>query len=105
MLREFLLPLVKYFTPFNIFRYLTFRSAYAAVTALLISYILGPWLIDRLRVLKFGQSVRLDGPQSHLAKTGTPTMGGLLIILSVLLSVVLWIDKQVNIVGLHFRRL
>ncbi|HAL93164.1 MAG TPA: phospho-N-acetylmuramoyl-pentapeptide-transferase [Spirochaetaceae bacterium] len=92
MLREFLLPLVKYFTPFNIFRYLTFRSAYAAVTALLISYILGPWLIDRLRVLKFGQSVRLDGPQSHLAKTGTPTMGGLLIILSVLLSVVLWID-------------
>ena len=62
MLREFLLPLVKYFTPFNIFRYLTFRSAYAAVTALLISYVLGPWLIDRLRVLKFGQSVRLDGP-------------------------------------------
>ncbi|TXT42205.1 MAG: phospho-N-acetylmuramoyl-pentapeptide-transferase [Spirochaetes bacterium] len=71
MLREFLLPLVKYFSPLNIFRYLTFRSAYAAVTALLIVYLFGPTVIARLRVLKFGQSVRADGPQSHLAKTGT----------------------------------
>lgn len=92
MLREIFLPLVKYFTPFNIFRYLTFRSAYAAVTALLVCYLFGPWLIKRLRVLKFGQSIRIDGPETHLAKTGTPTMGGILIILSVIVSVVLWID-------------
>ncbi len=94
MLREIFLPLIKYFTPFNIFRYLTFRSAYAAITALLICYLVGPWLIKRLRVLKFGQSIRTDGPETHLAKTGTPTMGGLLIILSVLVSVLLWIDVK-----------
>ena len=92
MLRELLLPLVKYFSAFNIFRYLTFRSAYAAVTALLIVYLFGPAVIRRLRVLKFGQSVRLDGPQSHLVKTGTPTMGGVLIILGVAVSVILWQD-------------
>ncbi len=94
MLRELFIPLIKYFTPFNIFRYLTFRSAYAAVTALVICYLIGPSLIERLRVLKFGQSIRTDGPQTHLAKTGTPTMGGVLIILSVLVSVVLWIDVK-----------
>lgn len=94
MLRELLLPLVKYFSPFNIFRYLTFRSAYAAVTALLIVYLFGPAVIERLRVLKFGQSVRLDGPQTHFAKTGTPTMGGILIIVSVFLSVTLWQDVR-----------
>ncbi len=94
MLREFLLPLVKYFSPFNIFRYLTFRSAYAAVTALLIVYLFGPAVIARLRVLKFGQSVRTDGPQSHLAKTGTPTMGGVLIIAGVAVSVLLWQDLR-----------
>lgn len=94
MLREIFLPLIRYFTPFNIFRYLTFRSAYAAITALIISYLLGPWLIKRLQVLKFGQSIRIDGPQTHLAKTGTPTMGGILIILSVLVSVILWMDVK-----------
>lgn len=94
MLRELLLPLVKYFTPFNIFRYLTFRSAYAAVTALVICYLFGPMVIERLRVLKFGQAVRTDGPQTHLAKTGTPTMGGVLIILAVVISVVLWVDVR-----------
>jgi len=94
MLRELLLPLVKYFSAFNIFRYLTFRSAYAAVTALLIVYLFGPSVIRKLKVLKFGQSVRQDGPQSHLAKTGTPTMGGVLIILGVAVSVVLWQDVR-----------
>lgn len=94
MLRELLLPLVRYFSPFNIFRYLTFRSAYAAVTALLILYFFGPPVIRRLRVLKFGQSIRMDGPQSHLVKTGTPTMGGILIIISVALSVLLWQDLR-----------
>ena len=85
-------PLVKYFSALNIFKYLTFRSAYAAITALLIAFLLGPWLIERLRELKFGQSVREDGPESHLAKTGTPTMGGILIILAVAVSVLLWQD-------------
>ncbi len=94
MLRELLLPLVKYFTPFNIFRYLTFRSAYAAITALIICYLFGPLVIERLRVLKFGQSIRTDGPQTHLAKTGTPTMGGVLIIIAVVISVVLWVDVR-----------
>ena len=92
MLRELLLPLVKYFSPFNIFKYLTFRSAYAAVTALLLVYLFGPLVIERLRVLKFGQSIRTDGPQSHLAKSGTPTMGGILIIAAVASAVLLWQD-------------
>lgn len=94
MLRELLLPLVKYFSPFNIFRYLTFRSMYGALTALLIVYLFGPSVIEKLRVLKFGQSIRTDGPQSHLAKTGTPTMGGILIIASVTISVILWQDVR-----------
>jgi len=94
MLRELLLPLVKYFSPFNIFRYLTFRSAYAAITALLIVFLFGPTVIRKLGVLKFGQSVREDGPQSHLAKMGTPTMGGILIIVGVAVSVMLWQDVR-----------
>jgi len=85
-------PLVSFFSPLNVFRYLTFRSAYAAVTALLIAFLLGPWMIGKLRVLKFGQTVRSDGPESHLAKSGTPTMGGLLIILAVSIGVLLWSD-------------
>lgn len=94
MLRELLLPLVKYFSPLNIFRYLTFRSAYAAITALLVVFLFGPAVIRRLRVLKFGQAVRDNGPQSHLAKSGTPTMGGVLIILAVSAAVVLWQDVR-----------
>lgn len=92
MLLEWLYPLVAYFSPLNVFRYLTFRSAYAAVTALLICFLLGPALIERLRLLKFGQSVRSCGPESHLAKAGTPTMGGLLIIIAVASAVLLWGD-------------
>ncbi len=92
MFLELLYPLVKYFSPLNVFKYLTFRSAYAAVTALLIAFLFGPWLIERLRVLKFGQSVRSDGPESHQSKSGTPTMGGLLIILAVAVAVLLWSD-------------
>ncbi len=92
MLLELLYPLVKYFSALNIFKYLTFRSAYAAITALLIAFLFGPWVIERLRVLKFGQSVRADGPETHLAKSGTPTMGGILIILAVAFSVFLWGD-------------
>ena len=92
MFREFLLPLVKNFTFLNIFQYITFRAAYAAITALFISFIFGPWLIRRLELWKAGQEVREDGPRTHLAKSGTPTMGGLLIIFSVIVAVILWQD-------------
>ncbi|MBU0934809.1 MAG: phospho-N-acetylmuramoyl-pentapeptide-transferase [Spirochaetes bacterium] len=92
MFLEWIYPLVKYFTPLNVFRYLTFRSAYAAVTALLLAFLFGPKVIEKLREIKFGQSIRADGPQSHIAKTGTPTMGGVLILLAVSAAVVLWVD-------------
>ncbi len=92
MLLEWLFPLVKYFTPLNVFRYLTFRSAYAAVTALLLAFLFGPVIIEALRKFKFGQSIRSDGPQSHLIKTGTPTMGGILILAAVTSATLLWVD-------------
>jgi phospho-N-acetylmuramoyl-pentapeptide-transferase len=90
--KEFLYPLVKYFTPFNIFQYITFRAAYAAVTSLLIVFLFGPWIIGLLRRLKAGQEIRGDGPKTHLAKSGTPTMGGVMIILAIVVSVLLWQD-------------
>jgi len=92
MLYHLLYPLHKTFSGFNVFRYLTFRTAGAVITALLVSFILGPWIIGRLRALKVGQQVRDDGPQTHLTKQGTPTMGGLLIIAAITLSVLLWSD-------------
>ena len=92
MFLEFLYPLVKYFTPFNVFQYLTFRGAYAAITTLALCYLLGPRIIEALRRLKVGQSIRNDGPETHLAKGGTPTMGGVMIIVSVIISVILWMD-------------
>ena len=92
MFLEWIYPLEKYFSALNVFRYLTFRSAYAAVTALLIAFLFGPAIIERLKIFKFGQSIRSDGPQTHLAKSGTPTMGGVFIILSVTLAVLLWVD-------------
>lgn len=92
MILKWIYPLVRYFTPLNVFRYLTFRSAYAAVTALLLAFLFGPVIIERLRQLKLGQSIRLDGPQSHLTKSGTPTMGGLLILAAVSAATLLWVD-------------
>ena len=100
MLLEFLYPLVRYFTPFNVFLYLTFRGAYAALTTLLICFIFGNRIIEVLRGLKIGQAVRGDGPESHLAKSGTPTMGGAFIILSVLISMLLWGDLDNNMIWL-----
>ncbi len=67
------------FTPFRVFQYATFRTGMASLTALGISIALGPWMIARLREFQIGQHIREDGPQSHLKKAGTPTMGGLLI--------------------------
>jgi len=77
---------------FNVFRYITFRTAYAALTALLISFILGPWLIRRMSEIKLGQFIREEGPQSHQKKAGTPTMGGILINLAILIPTLLWAD-------------
>jgi phospho-N-acetylmuramoyl-pentapeptide-transferase len=80
---------------FNLIRYLSFRAGAASATALLIGLLLGPWLIGWLRAKQGkGQPIRTDGPQSHLAKRGTPTMGGLLILTSVAISVLLWMDLR-----------
>ncbi len=76
--------------PLNVFRYITFRTAYASITALLISLVVGHWLIGKLRSWQIGQPVREEGPETHLAKRGTPTMGGILIIGSVVVSTLLW---------------
>ncbi len=95
MLYLLLYPLVKYFSGFNIFKYITFRAAYAAIAALLISFLAGPPLIRKIKSLKLGQKVRDDGPKTHLAKSGIPTMGGLLIIISIVAAVLLFQDPSV----------
>ncbi|HBG93692.1 MAG: phospho-N-acetylmuramoyl-pentapeptide-transferase [Nitrospirae bacterium GWF2_44_13] len=92
MLYNFLYSLNTWFSPLNVFRYITFRSALAVLTAMLITFILGPKVIKRLGRFSVTQQVRDDGPQTHLGKTGTPTMGGVLIIISILVTVLLWGD-------------
>ncbi len=92
MFLKLIYPLVKFFTPLNVFRYISFRSAYAALTALVIAFLFGPRIIEALRKLKVGQAIRDDGPQSHLKKGGTPTMGGVLVIVSVVFAAILWQD-------------
>ena len=77
---------------FAVFKYLTFRGILGVLTALGLSMLLGPWVIKRLNQLQIGQSIRDDGPESHLSKSGTPTMGGVLILFSILLSTLLWSD-------------
>ncbi len=77
---------------FNVFNYLTLRAVMATLTALTISFIVGPAVIRKLTALKIGQSVRSDGPQTHLVKAGTPTMGGALILVSVAVTTLLWAD-------------
>jgi phospho-N-acetylmuramoyl-pentapeptide-transferase len=89
LLYEKLFP---FFHPFRIFRYLTFRTAFASLTALLIALLIGPYVIQKLREFQIGQHIREDGPQSHLKKSGTPTMGGVLIAIAILLPTVLWSD-------------
>jgi phospho-N-acetylmuramoyl-pentapeptide-transferase len=84
--------LFPYFHPFRIFRYLTFRTAFASLTALLIALLIGPFVIEKLRQFQISQYIREDGPQSHQKKTGTPTMGGVLILIAILLPTVLWSD-------------
>src|SRR5437867_6684090 len=81
-----------YFSPFRVFRYLTFRTAFAGLTALFLCMVLGPWLIRRLQEFQIGQYIREEGPQAHYAKAGTPTMGGVLILISFLVPTLLWAD-------------
>ena len=84
--------LYPFFHPFRIFRYLTFRCVFASLTALLIGLLIGPFVIERLRQFQIGQYIREDGPQTHQKKGGTPTMGGVLICISILVPTLLWSD-------------
>jgi len=84
--------LFPYFRVFRIFRYLTFRTAFASLTALAIGLLIGPYVIEKLREFQIGQYVRDDGPQTHRKKGGTPTMGGVLIVISILVPTLLWAD-------------
>jgi len=90
MLYHLLYPLHTTISVFNVFRYITFRTIYASLTAFLICFLLGPWVIRKLSNMQIGQYVRDDGPQTHLKKAGTPTMGGTLIIFSITVSTLLW---------------
>ncbi len=92
MLYHLLYPLHTEFSALYVFRFITFRTIYATITALLISFLLGPWLIATLQKLQIGQSIRKVGPESHLTKEGTPTMGGALILLAIILPTLLWAD-------------
>lgn len=98
MIYHLLYPLHTTFSSFNVFRYITFRTIYAAITALVICFVLGPWLIRKLRALKIGQPIREDGPDSHFSKEGTPTMGGILIIFAAVISTFLWSNLNVGYV-------
>src|SRR5438552_2243779 len=101
ILYEFLYPLNHFWAPLrvlNVFQYITFRTAYATLTALLISLLLGPWLIVRLREFQIGQHIREEGPKSHQKKAGTPTMGGVLIVVSIILPTLLWANLRTRYV-------
>ncbi len=98
MLYHLLLPLSKYISGFNLFKYITFRAGAAAVTALLLSFIIGPIVIRLMKKYGAIEEIRKDGPSSHLAKTGTPTMGGIIILVSLLSGTLLfarWDNLQV----------
>lgn len=92
MLYHLLYPLAADIRLFNVFKYLTFRAIYAVITALVVSFILGPWMIRKLEALQARQVIRTDGPESHLKKSGTPTMGGVLILSAIVIPTLLWAD-------------
>ncbi len=92
MLYHFLVPLADTHIVFNLFRYITFRAAGGMATALILSFVLGPWIIRWLRTLRVGQVVREEGPSAHLEKAGTPTMGGVLIVAATSMATLLWAD-------------
>src|SRR5713101_3272089 len=91
LLYEKLFP---YVSPFRVFRYVTFRTAFASLTALFLCIVLGPWLISKLRTFQIKQHIREDGPKSHQKKEGTPTMGGVLIVISIVIPTLLWADLR-----------
>lgn len=84
--------LQRYFSPLNVFRYITVRTVYASLTAMFLALVFGPWLIRKLRELQIGQFIREEGPEAHKKKAGTPTMGGVLIVISTAVPVLLWAD-------------
>ena len=84
--------LQKFFSPLNVFRYITVRTVYASLTAMFLALVFGPWLIRKLRELQIGQYIREEGPEEHKKKAGTPTMGGVLIVISTAVPVLLWAD-------------
>ena len=92
MLYHLLFPLASSYKLFNVFKYLTFRTIYAMITALIVAFIIGPWVIRRLEALQARQVIRTDGPESHLKKQGTPTMGGVLILAAIIIPTLLWAD-------------
>src|SRR5678816_3085364 len=81
-----------YWSPLRVFRYTTFRTAFASLTALFLCVVLGPWLIRKLREFQIGQYIREEGPKAHQKKAGTPTMGGVLIVISIVIPTLLWAD-------------
>ena len=88
-------PLSKHVSGFNLFQYISFRAALAAITALFISFVIGPWIIRKLQQLKIGEEIRKEGPESHQKKAGTPTMGGIIILSAVIIPTLLW-AKVIN---------
>jgi phospho-N-acetylmuramoyl-pentapeptide-transferase len=86
--------LFRYASPLRVFRYVTIRTAFASMTALFLCIVLGPWLIGKLRQFQIGQYIREEGPKSHQKKAGTPTMGGILIIISIVIPTLLWADLR-----------
>jgi phospho-N-acetylmuramoyl-pentapeptide-transferase len=92
MFYHLLYPLHEYWSVFNVFQYITFRASYAAVTALLIAFVFGDWVIRRLEQLQIGETIRGEGPQHHQAKAGTPTMGGVLVLAAIVVPTLLWSD-------------
>ncbi len=92
MLYHLLYPLRDLFFGFNVFRYITFRAAGAVLTAMIISLVFGPWLIAKIKMMQIGQHIREEGPAAHKEKSGTPTMGGVLILAAVFTATLLWAD-------------
>ncbi|MFN2370119.1 MAG: phospho-N-acetylmuramoyl-pentapeptide-transferase [Candidatus Krumholzibacteriia bacterium] len=92
MFYHLLYPLAEHWAAFNVFKYITFRASYATVTALLICFIFGDWMIRRLELLQIGEKIRADGPQHHRQKAGTPTMGGALVLAAIIVPTLLWAD-------------
>ncbi|HMA77174.1 MAG TPA: hypothetical protein VKO43_07695, partial [Candidatus Krumholzibacteriaceae bacterium] len=94
MLYHLLYPLKEYLFAFNVFKYITFRAAYATITALVMSFVIGPRMIGWLAKMQIGQRIRADVPKRHSSKEGTPTMGGVLIIAATIIPTLLWANLK-----------